>query len=78
MAVKARFYVKELTQRANGANNLEVVLAAVTRDTSDNVDWAKYTPSGEIKLYVTAEGAQEFFLSRLGEDVAITFEDPVS
>ena len=76
MAVNARFYVKELTKSAAGAGNLQVTLAAVTRSTPDNVDWSKFTPSGEIRLFVTQEGAQEFFERRLGQDIAITFADP--
>lgn len=76
MAVNARFWVRELTEFGN-ADNIKVTLAPVLRNGGDgNVDWAKFTPSGEITLFVSAEGAQEYFRSRVGKDIAITFSDP--
>lgn len=75
MAVKARFWIREITKFGNAGNN-KVVLSPVTRNTEDNVQWSKYTPSGEITLFITTEGAQQWFEDRIGKDVAITFEDP--
>lgn len=72
--VRARFWVREIAKYGN-TDNVKVTLAPVTRSTSDNVEWSKYTPSGEITLQVTAEGAQRWFEERLGKDVAITFDD---
>lgn len=73
--VRARFWVREITAYGN-ADNIKVSLSPKTRSgEGDNVDWSKYTPSGEITLSITTEGAQEWFRDRLGKDVAITFED---
>lgn len=78
MAVKARFWVKTVTLNGN-SEHIDVVLAPVIRSVGQpgdgqNVDWAKYTPSGEIRLNVSAAGGQQFFKDNLGKDVAITFE----
>jgi hypothetical protein len=78
MAVAARFYVAKVerflvTQADVGRT---VTLNPVLRATDDNVQWSKYTPSGEIRLTVTAQPAGEWFEDRLGKDIAITFEDP--
>lgn len=75
MSVKARFWVREITKYGNAANT-RVVLAPVTRQSPDNIEWSQYTPSGEIWLSVTTKGAQEWFEERVGKDVAITFDDP--
>jgi hypothetical protein len=83
MAVKARFWVQKITRQAVSKNNVQriVELAPVIRGAGhpdggdkDNLDWSKYTPSGNITLTVSADGAGEWFESMLGEDVAITFE----
>lgn len=78
MAVKARFWVRDITLHGN-SEHIDVVLVPVIRSVGmpgdgENVDWAKYTPSGEIKLNVSAAGGQQFFLDNRGKDVAITFE----
>jgi hypothetical protein len=75
MAVKARFWIRTITRHANTETS-EVILGAVTRKTGDNVDWSKFTPSGELKLFVTNDGAREWFDARLGKDIALTFDDP--
>lgn len=77
MAVQARFWVQEVTKRKVNTHDIarEVVLAPVIRQTpDDNVQWAKYTPSGKITLTVTADAAGQWFEDMLGEDVAITFD----
>ena len=79
--IHARFWVQKVTKQAVSAGNIQrtVELAPVVRpapsdDGKGNVDWAKYTPSGEIRLTVSAEGAGEMFDAALGKDVAITFD----
>lgn len=73
--VRARFWVREYTRFGN-TDNVKVVLSPKTRaGEDDNVDWSRYTPSGEITMSITTEGAQEWFGERVGKDVAITFED---
>jgi hypothetical protein len=80
MSVNARFWVREFIRYGN-TDNIRVVLAPVVRakpmpGAEDNVDWSKYTPSGEISLNITTEGAQAWFEERVGKDIAITFADP--
>lgn len=82
--IKARFYVskfdKQVVGTVDGKPRLQgaVTLNAVTRkDTEDNVDWAKYSPSGQITMSVSQEagGAFETFEALLGKDVSITFDE---
>lgn len=79
MAVKARFWVREVTKFGN-TDHMSVTLHPVIRSVGqpgdgENTDWSKFTPSGEIKLNLSAIGAQQWFEDRLGKDVAITFDD---
>lgn len=79
MAIKARFWVAELTLHGNTGNQT-VVLKPVVRSTGQpgdgqNIDWSKFTPSGEFRMTVTAEGAQQWFQDRLGKDISITLDD---
>jgi len=75
MSVNARFWVREFTRFGN-TDNVQVKLSPKTRSgKDDNVDWSKYTPSGEITMSLTTEGAQQWFEERIGKDVAITFAD---
>ncbi len=68
--------------------NLEVVLMPVTRNVSKNphsganpegtyespnIDWSKYTPSGQITMTITQAGAQQFFEENIGKDVPVSF-----
>lgn len=81
MAVKARFWVQSIkkTTVAGGSFAREVFLQPVVRSSGmpgaeGNVDWSKYTPSGEMRLVVTADGAGQWFEDQLGKDVAIIFD----
>lgn len=82
MAVAARFWVQSVKKTQGSQEiNREVVLQPVVRATglagaNGNINWAKYTPSGNILLQVNAEPAGQWFEDRIGKDVAITFEDP--
>lgn len=75
MAIRARFYVAEFNEQATGGDQRQakVVMRAVTRKTDDNIDWAKYSPSGEFWVMVSnqAGGAFESFRDLLGKDVSI-------
>ena len=79
MAVKARFWVSEIIHHGNSENRT-VTMKPVIRSVGQpgdgqNKDWSKYTPSGEYKMVVTNEGAQQWFEDRLGKDISITFDD---
>lgn len=80
--VLARFWVQKVIKSAAAGNGItrEVIMQPVIRATGlpgaeGNVNWSKYTPSGEIRLVVTADGAGDWFEDRLMKDIAITFED---
>lgn len=83
MSIKARFYVSKFEKQVVGpvvdgkpALQALVTLNAVTRETDDNIQWAKYSPSGQITMSVSQEagGAYEAFEELLGHDVSLTFE----
>lgn len=76
--VKARFWVQSCERQANGVDSFfrKVTLKPVVRPTNDNIEWSKYTPTGEITLSVTADQAGEWFENMLGKDVSITFDVP--
>jgi hypothetical protein len=75
MKVQALFYIQSVKDIvvAGGSHNIEVEMYPVTRQTDDNKQWSKYTPSGSIKLMVTEEGGQQFFRDNIGKDVPILF-----
>lgn len=76
MAVKARFFVQQVTKNASGYTT--VSMSPSTKG-DENKEWAKYTPSGEIKLTINPEtSAGKWFEDRLGEDIPITFGDDIA
>lgn len=77
MAVQARFWVQSVKKSAVSGGDVarEVILQPVISPTQGNDDWSKYTPSGEIRLMVTATPAGEWFEERIAKNVAITFDD---
>lgn len=79
MSVAARFWVQSVKKSAAAGQGVtrEVILQPVVSPTHDNENWSKYTPSGEIRLVVTAEPAGEWFEERIAKNIAITFADPV-
>jgi len=74
MSVQARFYVRDITRHAYNPAQVEVVLSAVSRGT-ENKTWASATPVGELKMSINNPAAAQWFADRLGQDVAMTFED---
>lgn len=81
MAVKAKFYVTEITRRAASSMGGyaepvplgEVVMRPCVRG-EENKEWASATPSGEFKMVVRGE-ALLVFEQLLGKDVSITIEE---
>lgn len=85
MAVKARFYVAEVTRFASGNTGAarsgyaspapygRIVMRPVSRG-EENKEWASATPSGEIQMTVNGP-AMPWFESRIGSEIGITFED---
>lgn len=75
MAVAARFRITAITKTASGPVVEPVGEVHLFPDLSKgNGDWAKYTPAGEIRLNVNGP-AFPWFEERLGQTVAITFDD---
>lgn len=69
--VKAKFYVREITEYAWNKGARQIVLAPVSRG-EENKEWAAATPSGEIKLTINNELAATQF--EIGKEYSITFE----
>lgn len=69
MSVQAKFYVAELAQ--TGAEQKKITMRPVTRG-EENKTWAKWTPGGEITLYVNNPDAAAQFV--WGTEYLITFE----
>lgn len=81
--VLARFWVQKVNKSAASGGEVvrEIIMQPVIRagglpGAEGNVNWSKYTPSGEIRLVVTAPQAGEWFESMLAKDVAIEFSVP--
>lgn len=82
MTVQAMFYVTEINHRATsnpGDVNVQVKMAAAfgsylrgLPEKTANVDWSKYTPSGELSITITNPSAIEQF--EVGAVYAMTFE----
>lgn len=77
--ITARFWVQRIVKTKVNTTEIqrEVFLAPVVRPTPDNIDWAKYTPSGEIRLVITNPTAGQWYEDRLGKDIAIVMADPI-
>lgn len=80
MSVRAIFYVEHVTverKHTDDDGNLirtgEVELRPSLR--GPYKEWAKYTPYGELKLGTLNPAALAWFEERLGQDVALTFDD---
>ena len=68
MAVRAKFWVTEVTHTANGGR---VKLNAVCRG-EDNKTWAANTPTGQIEMGILNAAALDQFVP--GEEFYVTFE----
>lgn len=75
--IAARFWVTGVHVKAasQGERTYEVFLAPVIRGSDDsNINWSKYTPSGEFRFIVTQQEVGLQFLDAIGSDVAINME----
>lgn len=57
--VRAKFRCTSVTKHENAAET--VCMSPVTSGSDENKEWSKYTPSGELKMTITAEGAVGVF-----------------
>ena len=77
MSVKAKFYVTSIQEHSTGpggsASQKSVRLAPVYgKDGSENAEWSKYTPSGQIEMTITNEAALAQF--GIGKEFYVTFD----
>lgn len=72
MAVKCMFYISEVAKTANGTGRIRANPVAK----GPYAEWSQYTPSGSFEITSLNEAATQWFVERLGQDVAITIEDP--
>ena len=74
MSVTARFFIAKITRHAYSPDNVVAELSASTKG-EQNKAWATATPSGTITMNINNPSAAAWFSERLGQDVALTFED---
>ena len=72
--MKAKFTLISMNHRhLHGPDEVavDVVFSAFIGKDADNIDWSKYTPSGEIKMCITNPSALEAL--ELGSDYELFF-----
>jgi len=72
MTVQARMFVQRVSQTAHQPEAREVELTVITRG-DEAKEWAKYTPSATLKMWITNPAAHEQFA--VGREFLLTFED---
>jgi hypothetical protein len=74
MSVTAKFWVQSKSQAGSegseGGGETIILHPAIKGE--DNKDWSKWTPAGEMRLYITNPAASKQFV--VGKYVMITFE----
>ena len=73
MAVQAKFYVTEVSRRAQQGGEFSgetVKLQAAMGE--DNKSWSQWTPSGSVEMWITNSEAAKQFIP--GQYVMVTFE----
>ncbi len=74
MNVRAKMTCHEKTNQKDSKTaepRCVVALRPVYGDTPENKTWSKYTPSGEVKLYITNPAAADAF--EVGEEYFVDF-----
>lgn len=71
-AVEARFFISGYQKRAYDPDATEVTLTAVSRG-EHNKNWARATPAGQITMTIKNDSAAQWFVDKLGAEVAVTF-----
>jgi len=61
MKVRAKFKVNAIELYESPDESGRVKLVATNTKEGDNVDWSKWTPSGEISMYITNPEAFKVF-----------------
>ncbi len=72
MQVRAKFRCHEVAKTDSGSENVKFG-AVYGKDGSDNAQWSKFTPSGQLTMSITADGAQGVFVP--GREYFLTIEE---
>lgn len=72
MIVRAKFYVVETTQFANGDSKVRML--PVTGGSDENKSFSKYTPSGEFWMQVTVPETAALY--KPGDEILIDMHIP--
>lgn len=72
MAVKCIFYIAGVEKRANEVGIVRCQAVAK----GPYKEWAKFSPSGSLEITSLNPAATDWFLERVGKDVAILISDP--
>lgn len=59
--MRAKFLVDSVTTHAGGGNTVK--MRPVNGNSEENKDFWKYTPSGNLEMFVNNPKAQEFFVA---------------
>lgn len=59
MAVRAKFYVYKREEYSNADGDVQVTLMPVQAKEGEDSIFGKYTPSGEIRMYIKNPAAAE-------------------
>jgi len=70
MNVQAKFRVTSITEFEGDTE--EVKMTPVYKDNA-NKDWSRFTPNGEIRMSITAEGARGVF--GVGKTYSVLFSE---
>ena len=76
MTVRARVQLAKRTQTGSSGTTVELTPVATSDPNDPNYSYSKYTPSGNLSLFITNPAAADFF--EFGEFYDVTFEETVS
>lgn len=69
MSLVARMFLQKSTEHAGTSDGREVLFTVITRG-DEAKEWAKYTPSGQLTMYVTNPDALPQF--EVGSEYLVT------
>jgi hypothetical protein len=72
--VRAKFYVAEKTEYAGDGFQKQIVMRPVTSGSDENKEFFRWTPSGELKMTIKSEVADQF---PVGSEIYVDFSPAV-
>lgn len=76
MSVKAKFKIEGLVDYTKSTDRdpaIHVFMSAVTSDSEENKTWSKWTPSGNLELYIT--NPECFNKFTIGKEYYLTIDE---